>query len=76
MGGDEFLLLKRIESEDEVPALLEKLRQRFRDADISTALGATVVRAPIDDIDAALAKADAQMYEDKKKHYESRHERE
>ena len=76
MGGDEFLLLKRIESEDEVPALLEKLRQRFRDADISTALGATVVRAPIDDIDAALAEADAQMYEDKKKHYESRHERE
>jgi len=76
MGGDEFLLLKRIESEDEVPALLEKLRQRFRDADISPALGATVVRAPIDDIDAALAEADAQMYEDKKKHYESRHERE
>ncbi|MDY6267508.1 MAG: EAL domain-containing protein [Selenomonadaceae bacterium] len=75
MGGDEFLLVKRIKDEDEVPGLLEKLRHHFRDADISTAIGATVVRAPIDDIDAALAKADEQMYIDKKKHYESRHDR-
>ena len=36
-------------------------------------MGATIVEAPIDDIDAALTKADALMYDDKKKHYATRH---
>ena len=73
MGGDEFLLLKRIQSEDDIQPLLTILQHRFDHVGISMALGATIIRAPIDDIDAALSKADARMYDDKKKHYESRH---
>ena len=73
MGGDEFLLLKRIESESEIEPLLQTLHERFDRVDVSAAIGATIVRAPIEDIDAALSEADERMYDDKKKHYESRH---
>ena len=73
MGGDEFLLLKRIESEQDIEPLLELLQQRFDHVGVSAALGATVIHAPIDDIDAALTKADELMYDNKKKHYETRH---
>ena len=73
MGGDEFLLLKRIESDDDIAPLLALLHERFDRVGVSSAMGATIIEAPIDDIDAALTKADALMYDDKKKHYATRH---
>ena len=73
MGGDEFLLLKRIQSDSDVAPLLADLHQRFERAGVSTAIGATTIKAPVDDIDAALSKADEKMYDDKKLHYATRH---
>lgn len=73
MGGDEFLLLKRIQSDSDIAPLIADLHQRFERAGVSTAIGATTIKAPVDDIDAALSKADEKMYDDKKLHYATRH---
>jgi len=74
MGGDEFLLIKEIQAREEATALRTSLKQRFRAEGISVALGTITLPTPIEDIDAAIAEVDRLMYDDKTRHYRSRHE--
>jgi diguanylate cyclase (GGDEF)-like protein len=74
MGGDEFLLIKEIQAREEATALRASLKQRFRAEGISVALGTITLPTPIEDIDAAIAEVDRLMYDDKTRHYRSRHE--
>lgn len=74
MGGDEFLLIKEIQAREEATALRASLKQRFRAEGISVALGTITLPTPIEDIDAAIAEVERLMYDDKTRHYRSRHE--
>ena len=74
MGGDEFLLLREVQEAQEAGAIRKTLKQNFRQKGISVALGAITLPTPIEDIDAAIAEVDRLMYEDKTRHYRSRHE--
>ena len=73
MGGDEFLLLREVQEAQEAGAIRKTLKQNFRQKGISVALGAITLPTPIENIDAAIAEVDRLMYEDKTRHYRSRH---
>lgn len=74
MGGDEFLLIRDVQTPEEVETIRQSLKQEFHRRGISAALGAITLPTPIEDIDAAIAEVDRLMYEDKTRHYLSRHE--
>lgn len=69
MGGDEFVLVAPVTGGDEAEARMTALRESFREAHISMAMGYSLGRAPIADLDAILSEADHKMYQDKGKLY-------
>lgn len=69
MGGDEFVLVAPVTGGDEAEARMTALRESFRKAHISMAMGYSLGRAPIADLDAILSEADHKMYQDKGKLY-------
>ena len=69
MGGDEFLLLRRIEPEQDIAGICHSIKHQLHEQGISAALGAITLDTPIDDIDTAVAQVDKLMYEDKMSHY-------
>ncbi|WP_019543462.1 GGDEF domain-containing protein [Selenomonas bovis] len=75
MGGDEFLLIRDVQTPEEIETIRQSLKQEFHRRGISAALGAITLPTPIEDIDAAIAEVDRLMYEDKTRHYRSRHEK-
>ena len=75
MGGDEFLMIRDVQTPEEIETIRQSLKQEFHRRGISAALGAITLPTPIEDIDAAIAEVDRLMYEDKTRHYRSRHEK-
>ena len=69
MGGDEFLLLVADRNEEQARRLVQGLRKRYQDNGMSMALGCSVRRTPVQDVDAVLSEVDRRMYEDKGKMY-------
>ena len=69
MGGDEFLLIRDVQTPEEIETIRQSLKQEFHRRGISAALGAITLPTPIEDIDAAIAEVDRLMYEDKTRHY-------
>lgn len=72
MGGDEFLLLLVNQKEAEVRRMLQELQKRCQANGMSIALGCSVRKTPVDDIDAVLSEVDRKMYDDKGKIYSRR----
>jgi len=76
LGGDEFIILaRRIETDDLLVQLIERIRQQLNgkmtltggDVDIRVSIGAAVFPADGDSADVLLGEADSGMYRDKKR---------
>lgn len=65
MGGDEFLLLVPGRNENQTAQIVQDLRQRYKENGMSMALGYSVQRTPIADIDAVISEVDRRMYQNK-----------
>ena len=70
MGGDEFLLIAENKTAQEADALLQQLQATYAERHLSVALGCTVQKSPITNIDAVLSETDALMYENKRRMHE------
>ncbi len=71
IGGDEFAILLAETEPTEVDAFVARLRRSFRSHDVSASVGASR-RRPDCDLRTALAEADAEMYEEKRRRSERR----
>lgn len=65
MGGDEFVLITPVSGRAEAESLVARIREKCRKAQVSMAMGYSLGRAPITDLDAILSEADHRMYQDK-----------
>ena len=70
MGGDEFLLIAENIGQKKADALLQSLQETYAARRLSVALGYTVKKSPITNIDAVLSETDALMYENKRRMHE------
>ena len=69
VGGDEFVVILRNVSEDQVKGYIEKLRNKAKKNDVSFAVGYSMTTKS-KDIEKLLKEADKNMYEDKRKFYQ------
>jgi diguanylate cyclase (GGDEF)-like protein len=73
-GGDEFILILEEAALDQIPALIERVRQAIeaptrhdeRDLSVGASIGAAVVPEERESLPDAIRLADSRMYEDKK----------
>lgn len=70
MGGDEFLLIAENIGQKDADAFLQSLQETYAARRLSVALGCTVQKSPITNIDAVLSETDALMYENKRRMHE------
>ena len=70
MGGDEFLLIAENIGQKDADAFLQSLQETYAARRLSVALGCTVKKSPITNIDAVLSETDALMYENKRRMHE------
>ena len=75
MGGDEFLCICVGESEDMLARREEELRDLFRKGGVSVAVGSVWVPNGEESFNSLFRRVDAQMYEDKRRHYGERRQR-
>lgn len=70
-GGDEFLVIVQDFAEDEIEQGIGRVKEHLRSIEVSVSMG-TVYRQSYDEnFDVLLRLADARMYEDKARYYES-----
>ena len=76
IGGDEFIIICRKNSEEEVLRLIESIRQYVNETPYSCAIGYSLNLQGDKHIDDLLKESDEMMYQEKEKHYhESGNER-
>ena len=69
IGGDEFIIVCRKTSEEEVIALVERIKKNVSETKYSCAIGYGLNLKGDKDIEALLIESDARMYEDKERYY-------
>lgn len=83
-GGDEFIVICQVHSQQELDRLCERIRRRVdRQNDggvlpyrLSLSMGSTLYNSASDDVDSFLRRMDQNMYEDKRRYYsDSRNDR-
>ena len=72
MGGDEFVILLRSATEDQVDDQMRMLREMFEQNSVSVALGCVWRTKEFANIDELLKEADRRMYVNKKRMHENR----
>ena len=70
VGGDEFIIVCRRTKEEEVLALVERIKKNVSETKYSCAIGYGLNLDGNKDIDQLLRESDAMMYSDKDKYYE------
>ena len=71
VGGDEFIIVCRKCTRDEVLQLIERIRANVAETPYSCAVGFSYISEGTKDIDALLRESDAMMYAEKAQYYES-----
>ncbi|MGN0363457.1 MAG: GGDEF domain-containing protein [Bilifractor sp.] len=72
VGGDEFLMIREGMDDAGVRELIRQIKDTCRTKGLSIALGYTIHRGKLDDIDAVVRQADQAMYDDKGHFYHRR----
>ena len=72
IGGDEFVIMCRRSSEDDVKALIDRIRKNVSKTKYNCAIGYSYDPNGTDSIDAMLKESDEKMYADKSAFYASR----
>jgi diguanylate cyclase (GGDEF)-like protein len=69
LGGDEFLIVCKHVSEEEVKKLVENIRSKVSETKYSCAIGYSFCSEEIKNIDEIMKKSDEMMYKDKLEYY-------
>lgn len=69
LGGDEFLIVCKHVSEEEVKQLVENIRSKVSETKYSCAIGYSFCSEEIKNIDEIMKKSDEMMYKDKLEYY-------
>ncbi len=68
-GGDEFIIVCKKTSEDELLRIISDIRKNASETEYSVSIGYCHSLDPNKDIDDMVKKSDEMMYKDKERHY-------